>query len=40
MVEGGHGQIIEVGSARMQDHAQALASMWELAVISGRIDIG
>ena len=31
---------VEVGSARMQDHALALAQMWEQAVLSGRIDMG
>jgi hypothetical protein len=30
---------VEVGSARMQDHAMALAAMWEQAVLSGRIDM-
>lgn len=30
---------LEIGSARMQDHALALAGMWEQAVLSGRIDM-
>lgn len=30
---------VTVGSARMQDHALALASMWEQAVLDGRIDM-
>lgn len=30
---------VEVGSARMQDHALALAGLWEQAVLSGRIDM-
>lgn len=33
------GREIVVGSARMQDHALALAAMWEQAVLSGRVDI-
>lgn len=31
---------LEIGSARMQDHALGLAAMWEQAVLSGRIDVG
>jgi hypothetical protein len=30
---------LDIGSARMQDHALALAGMWEQAVLSGRIDM-
>lgn len=30
---------IEVGTARMQDHALALAALWEQAVLCGRIDM-
>lgn len=30
---------VQIGSARMQDHARALAAMWEQAVASGRIDM-
>lgn len=30
---------LDIGSARMQDHALALACMWEQAVLSGRIDM-
>jgi hypothetical protein len=33
------GRELVVGSARMQDHALALAGMWEQAVLSGRVDI-
>ncbi|WP_146156453.1 hypothetical protein [Enhygromyxa salina] len=38
-VYGPRGNEVEVGSARMQDHALALAGMWEQAVASGRIDM-
>jgi hypothetical protein len=30
---------LEIGSAHLEDHALALASMWEQAVLSGRIDM-
>lgn len=30
---------MEIGSARMQDHALALAALWEHGVSSGRIDM-
>jgi hypothetical protein len=30
---------LDIGSARMHDHALALAGMWEQAVLSGRIDM-
>jgi hypothetical protein len=30
---------LDIGSARLQDHALALAGMWEEAVLSGRIDM-
>lgn len=33
------GREFVVGSARLQDHALALAGMWEQAVLSGRIDL-
>jgi hypothetical protein len=33
------GRELVVGSARMQDHALALAGMWEQAVLSGRVDV-
>jgi hypothetical protein len=39
MVEAAGHRTLEIGSARMQDHASALAAMWELAVLSGRIDV-
>ncbi|MCA9684127.1 MAG: hypothetical protein KC457_18150 [Myxococcales bacterium] len=39
-VSGSQGRVIEVGSARMQDHAMALANLWEQGVESGRIDVG
>lgn len=39
MVETAGQQTLEIGSARMQDHATALAAMWEQAVLSGRIDV-
>lgn len=38
-VIGSRRQEIEVGSARMQDHAMALAGLWEQAVLNGRIDM-
>lgn len=39
MIETADRRTLEIGSARMQDHASALASMWEDAVLSGRIDV-
>ena len=33
------GREVEVGTARLQDHAMALAAMWEQAVASGRVDM-
>ncbi len=39
MVETSGHKTLEVGRARMQDHATALAAMWEQAVLSGRIDV-
>jgi hypothetical protein len=30
---------LDIGSARMEDHALALAGMWEDAVLGGRIDM-
>lgn len=39
MVETAGQKTLEIGSARMQDHATALAAMWEQAVLSGRIDV-
>ena len=30
---------VQIGSARMQDHARGLAAMWEQAVLNGRIDM-
>jgi hypothetical protein len=30
---------LDIGSARMEDHALALAGMWEQAVLGGRIDM-
>jgi hypothetical protein len=30
---------LDIGSARLHDHALALAGMWEQAVLSGRIDM-
>lgn len=33
------GREIMVGSAKLQDHALALAGMWEQAVLSGRVDV-
>ncbi|MFV8756656.1 hypothetical protein ACNOYE_39435 [Nannocystaceae bacterium ST9] len=39
MIETANHKTLEIGSARMQDHAVALAVMWERAVQSGRIDV-
>lgn len=39
MIETATHKALEIGSARMQDHARALAAMWEQAVLSGRIDV-
>jgi hypothetical protein len=39
MVEAAGHQTLEIGRARMQDHAIALAALWEQAVLSGRIDV-
>lgn len=39
MIETADHRTLEIGSARMQDHASALASMWEQAVLSGRVDV-
>ncbi|HLT35724.1 MAG TPA: hypothetical protein VK034_05550 [Enhygromyxa sp.] len=33
------GRELLVGSARLQDHALALAGMWEQAVLAGRVDV-
>ncbi len=39
LVVAGRGRELEIGSARLQDHALALAGLWEQAVLSGRIDM-
>ena len=33
------GRELEIGTARLQDHAMALACLWEQAVASGRVDM-
>jgi hypothetical protein len=38
-VASGSREEVEIGSSRLQDHALALAGMWEQAVLSGRIDM-
>lgn len=39
LVSASRGREIVVGSAKLQDHALALAAMWEQAVLTGRVDI-
>jgi hypothetical protein len=39
LVIASRGREIVVGSAKLQDHALALAGMWEHAVLSGRLDM-
>lgn len=39
VVTASRGRELLVGSAKLQDHALALAGMWEQAVLSGRVDV-
>lgn len=39
VVSASRGRTLLVGSAKLHDHALALAALWEQAVLSGRVDV-